>query len=56
MATNIQQKEVSRRFAEYWDGKGNEKDQTPVFLVVYGFPKDATESEFMVRLFRCTKY
>ena len=24
-------------------------------LEAYGFPKDATESEFMARLFRCTK-
>lgn len=52
MATNLRQIEASRRFAEYLDGIGNENSQTPVVLEVYGFPKDATESEIMARLFK----
>ena len=68
MATDTKQRQAAKAFAAKWSGKGYEKGESQPFwiellqkvhrandaavLEAYGFPKDATESEIVARLFK----
>lgn len=60
MASTNTQKQAAKAFVQEWSGKGYEKGETQRFwidtlhtvLAAYGFPKDATESDIVARLFK----
>ena len=53
--TNNTQKKAAKLFVQEWYGKGYEKGSDFIDATVieaYGFPKDATESDIVARLFK----
>ncbi len=54
-STNNTQKKAAKSFVQEWSGKGYEKGSDFIdaaVLEAYGFPKDATESDIVARLFK----
>lgn len=56
MASTNTQKQAAKAFVQEWSGKGETQrfwiDLLHAVLAAYGFPKDATESDIVARLFK----